>query len=122
MGYGILKIHPFFEAWIQLMMKKISQKVSNGIFLLSVSSMVLAQSSGGDFEITKYTIDGGGGQSSGDGFSVTGTIGQADASVEPMSGGGFTVAGGFWPDDSELPDLIFSNGFELIPEPDLPEP
>jgi len=40
------------------------------------------------------TIDGGGGASSGGGFTISGTIGQPDAGA--MSGGGFTLAGGFW--------------------------
>ena len=42
-----------------------------------------------------YTIDGGGGTSSGGTFVVSGTIGQPDAGV--MSGGIFVVNGGFWP-------------------------
>lgn len=99
-------------------MKKIRQQVSTGIFLLSVSALVLAQSSGGDFEVTKHTIDGGGGTSSGEGFTITGTIGQPDASVQPMTGESFSVQGGFWPDDLELPIVIFSDGFEPVPQPE----
>src|ERR1043165_8161890 len=41
-----------------------------------------------------YTIDGGGGTSSGGTFVVSGTIGQPDAGA--MSGGIFVVQGGFW--------------------------
>src|SRR5690242_302022 len=41
-----------------------------------------------------FTIDGGGGTSTGGVFSVSGTIGQADAGA--MSGGNFSVTGGFW--------------------------
>ena len=40
------------------------------------------------------TIDGGGGTSTGCVYSVTGTIGQPDAGT--MSGGNFTLIGGFW--------------------------
>ena len=40
------------------------------------------------------TIDGGGGTSTGGVYSVTGTIGQPDAGA--MSGGPFTLQGGFW--------------------------
>ena len=40
------------------------------------------------------TIDGGGGTSTGGVYSVTGTIGQPDAGT--MSGGSFTLQGGFW--------------------------
>jgi hypothetical protein len=41
-----------------------------------------------------YTIDGGGGTSSGGVFVVMGTVGQPDAGT--MSGGAFTLNGGFW--------------------------
>lgn len=40
------------------------------------------------------TIDGGGGKSAGGAYSVSGTIGQPDAGL--MSGGTYTLAGGFW--------------------------
>ena len=43
-----------------------------------------------------HSIDGGGGTSSGGNFAVSGTIGQADASAAPMTGGVFSLAGGFW--------------------------
>jgi len=46
------------------------------------------------FSIDWYTIDGGGGTSSGGSFVLSGTIGQPDAGV--LSGGAFTVYGGFW--------------------------
>jgi hypothetical protein len=42
-----------------------------------------------------FTIDGGGGLSSGASLSVGGTIGQHDAGA-PMHGGRFSVLGGFW--------------------------
>ena len=71
----------------------------------------LAQSSGGDFEITKSTIDGGGGLSSGGVFSTTGTIGQPEANRQLASGGGFTLSGGFWANASSS-DVIFKNSFE----------
>jgi hypothetical protein len=43
-----------------------------------------------------FTIDGGGGTSTGGGFTLSGTIGQPDAGVT-MTGGGFSLVGGFWP-------------------------
>jgi hypothetical protein len=46
------------------------------------------------FSIDYYSIDGGGGTSTGGVYSVTGTIGQPDAGA--MSGGQFTLEGGFW--------------------------
>ncbi len=47
-----------------------------------------------DFAIDWYTIDGGGGASSGGPFSLTGTIGEAESVA--MSGGGFSIEGGVW--------------------------
>lgn len=56
----------------------------------------LAGPSGGDFEITWYTMDAGGTTSTtGGDFELAGTIGQPDASQE-MSGGSFSLTGGFW--------------------------
>jgi len=55
-----------------------------------VGSSALAQ----PFTLDWYTVDGGGGTSTGGLFEVSGTIGQPDAGV--MSGGNFTLTGGFW--------------------------
>ena len=46
------------------------------------------------YSIDWFTIDGGGGTSTGGVYSVSGTIGQPDAGK--MSGGNFTIDGGFW--------------------------
>jgi hypothetical protein len=40
------------------------------------------------------TVDGGGGLCTAGAFTLRGTVGQADAGV--MSGGQFSLAGGFW--------------------------
>ena len=47
-----------------------------------------------NFAIDWFTIDGGGGASTGGVYSISGTIGQPDAGR--MSGGNFSVDGGFW--------------------------
>lgn len=49
-----------------------------------------------DYTVDWHTIDGGGGTSTGGVYTVTGTIGQPDASVTPMSGGPYCLTGGFW--------------------------
>ena len=77
---------------------------------LAVAS-AFAQSSGGDFEITKNTIDSGGGLSSGGLFSLTGTIGQPDANQQIATGGEFSLSGGFWA-NATINDVIFRDGFE----------
>jgi len=46
------------------------------------------------YSIDWYTIDGGGGTSTGGVYSVAGTVGQPDAGT--MSGGSYSLAGGFW--------------------------
>ena len=51
----------------------------------------------GSFDLSWNTIDGGGGTSSGGTFEVTGTIGQPDASSSMLTGGTFSLSGGFWP-------------------------
>lgn len=48
-----------------------------------------------DYSITWYTIDGGGGTSSGGLYTLTGTIGQPDAAYS--AGSGYELLGGFWP-------------------------
>ncbi len=66
---------------------------TNAALFLSVTvsaTSLFAQS----YSIDWYTVDGGGGTSTGGVYSVTGTIGQPDA--DAMSGGNYTVVGGFW--------------------------
>ena len=68
------------------------------IILMGLSVPLFAQTGGG-FDLTWSTIDAGGRTSStGGGFELGGTIGQADAQAPPlMSGGTFELIGGFWP-------------------------
>jgi len=47
-----------------------------------------------DYSIEWYTIDGGGGTSSGGNYVLTGTIGQPDAGYH--GGGQYELLGGFW--------------------------
>ena len=47
------------------------------------------------YSIDWYTVDGGGGTSTGGVYSISGTIGQHDAGG-PMTGGNYSVTGGFW--------------------------
>lgn len=60
------------------------------LLVILAASAVSAQ-----YELSWYTIDGGGGQSSGGNFTLTGTIGQADAAYS--AGGKYELLGGFWP-------------------------
>ncbi len=67
--------------------------------ILAALTAPLGAQSGGGFDLTWSTIDGGGAMNSAGGaFSLSGTIGQPDAQAAPvMSGGGFELTGGFWP-------------------------
>ena len=56
--------------------------------------MLCASAHAQPFAIDWFTIDGGGGTSTGGVYSVSGTIGQPDAGE--MSGGPYTLVGGFW--------------------------
>jgi hypothetical protein len=49
----------------------------------------------GQYSIDWWTVNGGGGTSTGGVYSVTGTIGQPDAGG-PMTNGQYSVTGGFW--------------------------
>jgi hypothetical protein len=49
---------------------------------------------GQNYSIDWFTVDGGGGTSTGGVYSVSGTIGQPDAGQ--MTGGNYGIDGGFW--------------------------
>jgi hypothetical protein len=84
------------------------------LLLLSLFAWSLPLSLGAqNYSINWFTIDGGGGASSGGAFTVSGTVGQPDAGQ--MSGGNFTVAGGFWGLDLlERPRLSIAHNNGLV--------
>ena len=61
---------------------------------ISLCTFAVSSASAQSYSIDWFTIDGGGGTSTGGVYSVSGTIGQPDAGH--MSGGNFTIDGGFW--------------------------
>jgi len=66
-------------------------KILSIIPLLLTVSAACAQ----NYSIDWSKISGGGGTSTGSVYSVSGTIGQADAGVA-LSGGNYSVTGGYW--------------------------
>jgi hypothetical protein len=67
------------------------------IILLSVLALLLFVSLAfaQEYDLSWWTVDGGGGTfSQGGSYSLGGTIGQPDAGL--MSGGIYTLGGGFW--------------------------
>ncbi len=74
-----------------------SRQILFTLFILLLFSTATYAQSGGGYDLTWSTIDGGGGTSTGGIYSLTGTIGQPDAGV--MAGDIYTVNGGFWASD-----------------------
>ena len=63
---------------------------------LAFHTHAVSAQSGGGYDLTWNTIDGGGGTSTGGAYTLSGTIGQPDAGT--LSGGVYTLNGGFWND------------------------
>ena len=68
--------------------------INKTVIGLAAAFALAASVSAQNYSIDWFTIDGGGGTSTGGVFSVSGTIGQPDAGV--MSGGSYSLVGGFW--------------------------
>ena len=71
--------------------KAISWLAATGLLAVATGLSVSAQ----PFSIDWYKVAGGGGTSTSSLYSLSGTIGQPDASA-PVSGGNYVVTGGFW--------------------------
>lgn len=63
------------------------------VFSFSIYGVKVALAQG-DYEISWWTVDGGGDESVGEGYTLIGTIGQHDAGF--LGGGDFSLHGGFW--------------------------
>jgi len=59
--------------------------------LLAFAWPTLAQSG---YDLSWWTVDGGGGTASSGPYTLSGTIGQPDANL--LTGGDYTLGGGFW--------------------------
>jgi len=74
-------------------MKRAAIVLALAAFLL-LASVALAQSGGG-YDLSWNTVDGGGTTfSAGGDYTLGGTIGQPDAGL--LLGGGYVLGGGFW--------------------------
>ena len=101
--------------------------------------LVAALNTTAQYQIDWFTVDGGGGPSSGGAYALAGTIGQSDAGVS--SGGAYTLQGGFWSAFAVVPTEGWpalrilrdganvtlawpnpSNGFQLQESPSLTAP
>jgi hypothetical protein len=70
------------------------------IVLLIITVSIAAAQSGGGYDLTWSTIDGGGSESIGSSYTLVGTIGQLDAGPL-MNGEGYLLTGGFWGEASQ---------------------
>lgn len=77
-----------------------------GLVAIASVALVATASAQDGLSLVDFSIDGGGGVSSGDGFSLTGVIAQPDAGT--LSGGGMTLLGGI---------LDMENGGSTNPQP-----
>jgi len=75
--------------------KKITYMPRSTVSVLLLFVVLAASTATAQYEISWYTIDGGGGRSTGGPYTLTGTIGQPDAAYS--AGGNFELLGGFWP-------------------------
>jgi hypothetical protein len=75
--------------------------LSAAVLLLAFGGLAAFQ---GGYQLDWWTVDGGGGESSGGNVSLAGSIGQPDAG--DMSSGIYTLGGGFW-DPVESGQLIY---------------
>ena len=73
-------------------MKRAAFFIPIALALLIVS--IAAAQTGGGYDLSWNTSDGGGGTATGGGYRVDHTLGQVDAGTQ--SGGGYTLNGGFW--------------------------
>lgn len=74
-----------------------------------------AATGGAQYGVDHWTVDGGGGRSSGGTYTITGTIAQPDSDpLQPSTGGSYAVVGGFWAgiDASAPATVLFADGFE----------
>lgn len=71
-------------------MKRFVKLVGLCILVSALPLRLVAQT----YAVDWFTIDGGGGTSSGGNYTLTGTIGQPDA--DAMIGGSYSLVGGFW--------------------------
>lgn len=88
-----------------------SSKVLGWALAATAGGVALAQSTGGDFAITRQVIAGGGSSAQGGEFGVAATAAQPAVGIS--SGGDYTLSGGF---HVPVPrgDPLFSDGFEGV--------
>ena len=80
-------------------MKRMLPLIATLLALVALGTFRGTQAQSGGYTIDWFTVDGGGGASSGGAYTLTGTIGQPDAGT--LSGGSYTLEGGFTDADTD---------------------
>jgi hypothetical protein len=78
-----------------------NKHIKYGLLLLSLIAVWLAYGSvlaqtGGGYDLSWWTVDGGGSAVSGGAYALMGTVGQPEPGAV-LTGGTFTLYSGFWP-------------------------
>jgi hypothetical protein len=74
--------------------------------LLALLTPGVQAQSGDGYDLTWWTVDGGGDALEADGLALMGTVGQPDTGPA-LTGGGFTLTGGFWPGSLALSHHVY---------------
>jgi len=77
----------------EIAMKKTIKSVAWSAIGIILLTMSLSSTASAEYELSWYTIDGGGGRSSGGPYELLGTIAQPDAAYS--AGGNYELLGGF---------------------------
>ncbi len=75
-------------------MKQLQRFVLAVLVAVALGIGVALAQTGGGYDLTWSTIDGGGGASAAGSYQLAGTLGQPDAGTS--LGGAYTLSGGFW--------------------------
>ncbi len=74
------------------------------LILMATGVAAWAQSGGG-YDLSWWTVDGGGGILTG-GYVLEGAVGQPDAGIV-LTGGGYSLTGGFWTGAGPSPTKVY---------------
>ena len=69
-------------------------RIFDALFATFAFLVVVTEADAQSYSVNWFTIDGGGGTSTGGVYAVSGTVGQPDAGT--MTGGSYAIDGGFW--------------------------
>ncbi len=86
-------------------------KLRLGYLIPLIAAGLGAHAALAQYDLSWWTVDGGGQMfSTGGGYELGGTIGQPDASVTVMTGGTYSLSGGFWTATLPFPGDINCDG------------